>query len=612
MEVVNNINSLNYLSVTMVSPEIKIGNIEHNTEQIVDTIRKHSNDTNLLIFPELTLTGATCGDWFFEQEHHNEIIDAIKRIVMVSYEKHSTLILGSPFPIDDSLIDAALFISEGKLLGVVPRTKKCRWFNVLNKHSIMFNGYDVPISDLLIFTSFCKIGIIVGKPDVISLSKLTNAEVIACIDATPYSICNSISEEIHSLSKTSQQAIIYVNAGANESSTDGVFFPQHYVKECGGELVTETMNDYITRTTTAEIDLDIIRGKLCKNIRFVEHNENTEIRFDFAEKEIRDIHREYRGFKEYTSDENCRQILEMQATAIARRLRAINIQNLVLGVSGGVDSTIALLASVRSFDMLKYDRKNIHTISLPGFGTTTDSNTIAQDLAESLGVNYKTISIAPMVRQHFKDIEYEHTDANVVYENAQARARAMVLFDYANKVNGLVVGTGDMSEIALGWATYNGDHISNYNPNAGIPKTIMQSMLRFFASNSKIFALEGKETMLSNALTKVVERPISPELLPQDAQGKGQETEEILGPYEIHDFFIYYYLNYFMSDSKLLFIAKNTFRDKYYDALLEECLVLFRKRFRQNQYKRSCACDGPAIFGISMSPRGELMYPSDM
>ena len=684
-----NINELNFLTVQLISPEIKLGDVTHNAEIIIELIEANANHANLLVFPELCLTGATCGDMFFYDDLISKINDAIYHIVKISYPTQATIIIGTPMLLNGKLTNCALFISNGKLLGIVPKQLKNRWFSPATTSSIIFNGYDVAVAENIVFSSFCKIGICVGAISIEKFNQLKDAEIIACIDAQPYSFerQNHINE-LKYLSKIANQAIVYVNSNANESTTDFVFNNPMAIVECGKALINKDIattntstveNSYCAKAPTvqnnsdtvglatvennfensnfsfetkhysADIDIDIIRGtrkkEFIKNksaqcdfdgnkcdfgVNFnVNENANKSkiVAFDFAEKNIKSIARYIKNsnfsVQSFYEDpfatkqisnsanphsnvySNVYSIIDAQAYSLAKRMKHININSVVLGISGGIDSTLALLVCVRCFEILQYDKKNINAISMPGLGTSFDSIEIAKNLANLLGVTYIEIPINDAVLQHFRAINHPANQQDIVFENAQARQRTLILFDYANKINGIVVGTGDMSEIALGWSTFNGDHISNYNVNCGVPKTVAIAILEFFVRH-KFYSIS-----LENQLERILKRPISPELLPIDNSGGMQSTEEIIGPYELHDFFLYYHLSYFLTVEKLLFIAKYTFSGKYSEESIEKYFEIFMDRFVSNQYKRSCSADGASIYEISLSPRTGLFFPSD-
>jgi NAD+ synthase (glutamine-hydrolysing) len=568
------------------------------------------------------------------------------------------VIFGTPFLINGNLANCALFISCGKLLGIIPKQMQNRWFDATNTTTINYNdldgkNYEIQVSDNLIFTgnfnnseneksqnynslSNCKIGICVGFPSVNNLYKLAESEVAIFIDSKPYSFEKSknLQQEIISLSKISKQAIIYLDSNANESTTDFVYNSNMYISECGKLLNNNDLDEnsfFETKTISAEIDIDIIRGIKKKSENLTEKvatfNNLININFDFPLKNTTEICSFFDDKKisnysdpfftnEIENTSKALEIIDIQALGLAKRLKSTNLKSVVIGVSGGIDSTLALLVCERCFEILQYDKKNIFAISMPGLGTSSNTKNLAKELAEILEVTFTEVSINQAVKQHFKDINHDENKMDLVYENSQARQRTMILFDFANKIGGIVIGTGDMSEIALGWSTYNADHISNYNVNAGIPKTVAKSILQNFANysrnNDKNLSINSDiKSKKAKILAEILKNPISPELLPAEKTGKIQATEEILGPYELHDFFLFYHLSYFLSKEKLLFIANFTFKNIYEVAIIEKTLNIFWKRFHLNQYKRSCSADGVNIFEISLSPRNGFIFPSD-
>jgi NAD+ synthase (glutamine-hydrolysing) len=662
MKTYTNLNELNFVSVLLVSPSIKIGDVEYNTNLIINEIEKNVDNTNLIVFPELCLTGNTCGDYFLNDNLVKELDNAIYSILKASYNSHSTIILGTCVSINEKLLNCALFISDGKLLGIVPKNSNSRWFGYPDIDSIIVNGYDVKISSELIFQSFYKIGICFGSANINSLNLLSETEIVICLDSSPYSFTDKKDKTIRYISNVTNQAILYVGSNTNESSTDNVYYGELFACECGKTLannyyldvnnseknklsdkdvfdfslsanperISRILNypNFDTKHYKTEIDIDIIRGKRkhtnifnapkqncnCKN-KVIKKNEI--VKFDFITKKFDAIRRlskydksiyldPFNTYKIIHNPLQAFELLTIQALALAKRIKDINCKSLVIGVSSGVDSTLSLLVTVRCFEILGLNKKNIFAISLPGLATHSSSNEIAEQLCKALGVSYSIISISDCVHQHFKDIKHNKNNFNIVYENAQARMRTMVLLDIANAKKGILVGTGDMSESALGWCTFNGDHMSNYNVNGGVPKTVAQAILSSIINSDLFPQLAVKQLKL------ILNKPISPELIPSEKTGKIQATEEILGPYELHDFFLYYYVKYFFSKEKILYIASLAFEDKYSVKFIENTFNIFMKRFKQNQYKRNCSVDAPAIYDISLSPRGGLVFPSDM
>ncbi|MBR3091306.1 MAG: NAD(+) synthase, partial [Bacteroidetes bacterium] len=586
-----NLLKYNYLPFQIIAPEIKIANIEYNTEVIISEINKHSKETNLIIFPELVLTGSSCGDLFFSSDLINKIPNALTKIVHETKKNGVNVILGTPFLLNNKLYNVAVFISNGKVLGIVPKNLKTRWFsdytNIDDEYTeILFDDYFVPFDDKLVFNcdnlSDCKIMIHIGQPTIKSYYNLLGAQVIVNLNTLPYSIEQNSEDLIKQISKLNNQGIIYVNSNASESTTDNVYGNTILVCEAGNVVNKETTLQLETQTLKSELDLDIInslqRKESCCDINYYSIDFNLKSKNSELSRSV--IQSPY--FNNCNTDDlikKCNNILEIQALGLAKRISSINVKNLVIGISGGVDSTLALLAAIRTCDILGISRKNIFTIMMPGFATTSKTKNNSYKLAELLGTNIIKIPIVKAVTQHLKDIDHNINDTNVVYENAQARMRSMILFDYANKVGGIVVGTGDASEIALGWSTYNGDHISNYNVNAGIPKSIAQAIIRVFAENE----IKNGEREIGNVLLSILSTPISPELVGNSGKSITQETEKILGPYILHDFFIWYYCKYHLSQEKIVFLASIAFSDIKKEDILKY-LKLFFKRFYQNQY----------------------------
>ncbi|MCL2039001.1 MAG: NAD(+) synthase [Bacteroidetes bacterium] len=609
MKTYKNLNELNYLSVMLISPDIKAADIEYNKKLIIDEIEKHANNTNLLVFPELCLTGSTIGDYFFNDDLPKKIDAAIYDILIESYNFHATIILGTCVCINQKLINCALFISDGKLLGIVPKNSCSRWFNLPDVDKIMINGYDVKVSNNLIFQSFCKIGICFGKENI---TFLNDSEIVICFETLPYIFNKNDQEIIKAISNINNQAIFYIGANSNESTTDYFYFNELFACECGKNIEGDRTNYNCNKF---EVDIDIIRGERKHNKIFNGQNtiynfKNEVVKFDFLDKDFSKINRKYAdpfNANDISNDPRLVElILPIQAFALAKRMKAINCKSVVIGVSAGIDSTLALLVAIKTFNILGLDKKNIYAISMPAPATSIETNEISKKLCNALGVSYSVIPITDSVKQHLKDIGHNNKDLDIVYENTQARMRTMILLNIANQKKGIVVGTGDMSEIALGWNTFNGDHISNYNVNAGIPKTVAKAML------SAIINTSWLSNIANNQIKNILEKPISPELIPADKTGKIQATEEILGSYELHDFFLYYYIKYFLSEEKILYIANLTFAEKYTNDIIKSTFQTFLKRFKLSQYKRNCSVDGPSIFGISLSPRGGLVLPSDM
>ena len=631
MSLFNSITDYNYLPIKIVSPKIKVGNINYNTNTIIDVIKSNVESSRILIFPELVLTGASCGDMFYSDDLLNKIPESIEKILLSTKEYSATVIFGAPLLIESKIYNIATIASCGSIIGLVPQGAPNRWFaagkdladthvniNSNIKNILISNKLVLNYSEFFNYNTSCKIGIHIGDISLEEYLFLRDLQVVVHLDSRHYKINNTREELIKQVSLLNNQAIIYINSNSSESSTDGVYGGTLLVSEAGRIVANTSTLQLDTQYLDAEIDLDIIKSLRKNKSSSSAETEKIEVDFCTLSKQnkqgatcnlSRTISKmpflsEYQSNADIKNNlETYEKILELQALALAKRISHLSMNKIVIGVSGGVDSTLALLAAVRAFELLKLDTKNIIAITMPGFATTNRTKNNAYKLADLLQVTLIEIPINKAVSQHLEDIE--HKEINVVYENAQARMRTMILFDYANKIGGLVVGTGDLSEIALGWSTYNGDHISNYNINAGIPKTIAQNML-LNLYKSKIYRPDIRNE-LEKILCDIVSTPISPELL-----SESQETEKIIGPYRLHDFFLWYYVKYNLSHSKIRFLSSVAFKDEFTDEEINKYLNIFLSRFVANQYKRSCSTDGPDIFGISLSPRGFFLLPSDI
>ena len=403
-------------------------------------------------------------------------------------------------------------------------------------------------------------------------------------------------------------AVIYSDSGFGESTTDMVFSGQNIISE-NASLLAESKR-FTTGIIYADIDVRKLSAERRKTNTFTKSDDNnfTSVYFDMPIKHT-ELIREFSQTPFIPSnksdlDARCEEIITMQATGLATRLAHTGIQNAVLGLSGGLDSTLALIVCVHAFDMLGIDRKNIHTVTMPCFGTTKRTKSNAQLLAEAYGVSFEDINITKAVRQHFADINHDESVTNITYENSQARERTQILMDLSNKYNGLVIGTGDLSELALGWATYNGDHMSMYAVNVSIPKTLVRYLTAYEAQHS--------EGVLKTVLLDVLDTPVSPELLPPDKNGEiAQKTEDVVGPYELHDFFLYYLVRFGFEPNKIYYLAKKSFAGKYDNATIKKWLTTFVRRFFTQQFKRSCLPDGPKVGSVTLSPRSDWRMPSD-
>ena len=621
-----------FIKIAAVSPAVTVGNVEKNCNEIINMLEKAKNQrVQIAVFPELSLCGYTCGDLF----HQKTLIDAcysgIMKICEYSKAFNGYIAVGSPIKYNGKLYNCAVMINNGKVLGIVPKTYipnyneyyELRWFESGKGVSGVVNLSDnqtAIIDSGLIFSvnEDTKIGIEICEdlwapcPPSIALAQ-QGANIILNLSASN----EAVTKNDYRKSLVKQQsarlfcAYAYASAGVGESTTDLVFSGACTVAE-NGSLLAEGQRFSLDGTmAVADIDIDKLNAmRQLQNTFTCDNSGNTVL----ADKELPFLDEAYieRNFDpnpfvpsdDRERDERCREILAIQSSGLAKRMLHTKTQKLVLGISGGLDSTLALLVAVRTTEMLKIPNENIICITMPGFGTTDLTYSNACALVKSLGATLKEISIKDACIQHFKDIGHDAEIHDVTYENTQARERTQILMDYANKVGGLLVGTGDLSELALGWCTYNGDHMSMYGVNASVPKTLVRHLVRNIADNS------GRET--AEILYSVLDTPVSPELLPPDKDGKiEQKTEDTLGPYEVHDFYLYHFLRFGTKPEKLLFMAKKAFCGTYDEERLRKWLEIFIKRFFNSQFKRSCLPDGPKVGSVSLSPRGDWRMPSD-
>lgn len=621
-----------FIKIAAVSPAVTVGNVEKNCNEIINMLEKAKNQmVQIAVFPELSLCGYTCGDLF----HQKALIDAcysgIMKICEYSKAFNGYIAVGSPIKYNGKLYNCAVMINNGKVLGIVPKTYipnyneyyELRWFESGKGVSGVVNLSDnqtAIIDSGLIFSvnEDTKIGIELCEdlwapcPPSIALAQ-QGANIILNLSASN----EAVTKNDYRKSLVKQQsarlfcAYAYASAGVGESTTDLVFSGACTVAE-NGSLLAEGQRFSLDGTmAVADIDIDKLNAmRQLQNTFTCDNSGNTVL----ADKELPFLDEAYieRNFDpnpfvpsdDRERDERCREILAIQSSGLAKRMLHTKTQKLVLGISGGLDSTLALLVAVRTTEMLKIPNENIICITMPGFGTTDLTYSNACALVKSLGATLKEISIKDACIQHFKDIGHDAEIHDVTYENTQARERTQILMDYANKVGGLLVGTGDLSELALGWCTYNGDHMSMYGVNASVPKTLVRHLVRNIADNS------GRET--AEILYSVLDTPVSPELLPPDKDGKiEQKTEDTLGPYEVHDFYLYHFLRFGTKPEKLLFMAKKAFCGTYDEERLRKWLEIFIKRFFNSQFKRSCLPDGPKVGSVSLSPRGDWRMPSD-
>lgn len=630
-----------YVKVGAAVPKLKLADCVYNKEQILEIIKEAAaKGVRVLSFPELCLTGYTCADLFLQRPLLEAAEKAVAEIAEAVKEIDMFILLGTPVALDSQAFNCAAALYKGEILGLVPKTHlpnysefaEERWFSSADDllvERITYAGQDVPIGADLLFAAAgipdLKIGVEICEDLWVPIPPSSYQALYGATLLLNLSASNDLSGKadyrkhlVTAHSSRCMAAYVYVSAGIGESTQDAVFGGHSMICE-NGELFSETERfSRENQLIYADIDLEILTGERRKHTTFLSHLQKAEmhrfyrlVTFDMtADDTLENWSRPLTATPFHPNAENedayCKDIFSIQTVGLARRMEHTHSDSLVIGISGGLDSTLALLVCVKACDYLGIDRSKVLGVTMPGFGTTDRTYQNALTLMKSLGITMKEIPIRDAVTQHFKDIDHDINLHNVTYENAQARERTQILMDLANKYNGLVVGTGDLSELALGWATYNGDHMSMYGVNGGIPKTLIRVLVKWVATNGEV------DADASAALLDVLDTPVSPELLPPDKDGKiNQKTEDLVGPYELHDFFLYYILHYGYHPAKILFLAEKAFNGEYDRETLLKWLKNFYRRFFIQQFKRSCLPDGPKVGDISLSPRGDWRMPTD-
>lgn len=623
------------LRLGVVTPELRVADVDFNIEQICQVARQASQQQcRLLLFPELCLTGYTCADLFFQQHLQTKVEQGLVGLAQFSATEELTLIVGAPLSVSGRLFNCAVLIANGEICGAVPKTflpnsgefYEQRWFCSGTERSsnyILIENQQIPFGDDLLFRasdfSECLLGIEICE-DAWSVAPpsgsqaLAGATLLLNLSASP----EILGKEAYRRALVSAQsarclaAYAYASAGPNESSTDLVFSGHSLIAE-NGQILTETERfQFESQLAVADIDLQRLVGERQRNSSFAsghpEHNFRIQS-FQLTTCPVHELRRPLARTPFVPPDDaernaRCQEIFLLQTSGLVKRLRHTGSKQVVIGLSGGLDSTLALLVTVKAFERLGLNRQGIVAVTMPGFGTTKRTRGNAGELAELLGTELRIVPIDAAVVQHFADIGHDQTCHDITYENSQARERTQILMDIANQVGGLVIGTGDLSELALGWCTYNGDHMSMYGVNSGVPKTLVRYLVAWCAQ----VEFSGRT---SQVLEDVCATPVSPELLPPDADGNiGQLTEKVVGPYELHDFFLYQVVRMHFAPAKVLFLAEQAFSDLPRKELLH-WLQQFYRRFFSQQFKRSCLPDGPKVGTVALSPRGDWRMPSD-
>ena len=663
-----------FVKAASATPAIRVADPVYNAQVICEQMEEAvSHGAKIVVFPELCITGYTCGDLFLQNLLLEEAKEALLRITAQTAKMDAVILVGLPIEKDGRLYNVAAVLHHGDILGMIPKKNipsygefyegrhfssgkgveglKDITYRNINDDSFISGSYilknfklesqeeyddeyddeydeefdetedTVSVGTNLLFKcvnfdnftfsiEICEDLWVPNPPS--TNHAIAGATVIANLSASDETVGKDTYRTglVTGQSARTLSAYIYADAGEGESTTDLVFAGHNIIAE-NGAIIAQS-DKFTNGITYGEIDLDKIAAERARMTTFVSgqdiDSEYEEIEI-YLEEEKFDFSRvidnaPFVPSNESERDKRCEEILSIQTMGLKKRLEHTNCKNAVVGISGGLDSTLALLVTVRAFDSLNIDRKGIIAVTMPGFGTTDRTYNNALKMIEKLGCTLKEVNIAEAVKLHLKQIGHDINIHDVTYENAQARQRTYLLMDFANKYNGMVIGTGDMSELALGWATYNGDHMSMYGVNAGVPKTLVRHLVKYFADTT-----EEKE--LAKVLFDVLDTPVSPELLPPKDGKISQKTEDLVGPYELHDFFLYYVLRYGYNPKKVLFLANEAFKGIYDKETILKWLKTFYRRFFSQQFKRSCLPDGPKVGSVAVSPRGDLRMPSD-
>lgn len=621
-----------FIKVAAATPKIKVADPAYNTEEILKIIDEtEKNGASILVFSELTISGYTCGDLFLQQPLLTECKNQLLRIVKATENKSMLVVVGCPIVIKQKLYNCAVVISDGSILGIVPKTHLPNYSEFYElRHFTSGEGLE---EDLWFGEEFGYVNVAVNQlfkckeiPELVVACEICedlwvplppstyHAMAGATVICNPSASVETTTKESYRRSLVSNQsarllaAYIYADAGEGESTQDVVYSGHHLICE-NGSVLAEAKR-FTNEIIYADIDVQKLAAERRKMTSFPggQTDDYFEQEFSLEVKENK-ITRTFPKApfvpdNQDERDKRCDEILSLQSMGLKKRLEHTNCKHAVVGISGGLDSTLAVLVTARAFDLLDIPRENLICVTMPCFGTTDRTYQNAVSLIKELGATLKEVRIEKAVRQHFADIGHDENNHDVTYENSQARERTQILMDMANQYNGMVIGTGDMSELALGWATYNGDHMSMYAVNCSVPKTLVRYLVLYYAETT-----DNKK--LSEVLMDVLDTPVSPELLPPVDGVISQKTEDLVGPYELHDFFLYYMLRFGFPKSKLYRMAKLTFDGVYDDKTIKKWLDKFYWRFFSQQFKRSCLPDGPKVGSVAVSPRGDLRMPSD-
>lgn len=620
-----------FVRVAAAVPELKVADCNFNIQKIAELVKQaESEKVQVITFPELSITGYTCADLFFQQQLLADALLALKNLQVATFATTSVIIVGMPLQVENGLFNCAVVMQGGKLLAVVPKTHlpnnnefyEKRWFapaRAAQSTTVDVNGEKVPFGTDILFSDakfsfaieLCEDLWVPIPPS--SQHALHGADIIFNLSATNELIGKHdyLRGLICQQSARCNAGYVYASAGYGESTTDVVYAGNGVIAENGKLIAVSERFSFDPQLIVSDVDVEKLRSERLRNTNFANDRSPVQYRTVKLEAACYEKFELKRSFDKHpfvpsmqNRDASCAEIFSIQVGGLAKRWKHTHAETVVVGISGGLDSTLALLVCVKTADKLGFDRKRIVGITMPGFGTTDRTYNNAVQLMKSLGISWKEISIRDASLQHFKDIEHDMNVHDVTYENTQARERTQILMDIANQQRGLVIGTGDLSELALGWATYNGDHMSMYAVNSGVPKTLVRYLVDW--------ASHELDAESETVLQDVLDTPVSPELLPADENGLiSQKTEDLVGPYELHDFFLYYFVRFGFAPEKIFFLAKQTFADSYDELVIKKWLGIFMKRFFAQQFKRSCMPDGPKVGSINLSPRGDWRMPSD-
>ena len=627
---------MDFIKVGAACPTTRVSDINYNISKILDCIQNAENEKcKFLVFPELCITSYTCGDLFLQGYLIEKSLEAIKTILNETKNTDMLITVGSPFLHNSILYNVAFVFYKGSVLGIVPKSYipnysefyEKRWFSegldIKNTTVDLPFQKNVPFGTDLIFSSqIANFGIEICEDLWVTIPpssylSLMGAHIIGNLSASNELVSKADYRKslISNQSARCMCSYIYSSAGVHESTTDVLFSGHLLISENGSLLKENKRFQRENEVIYSYIDVFKLKSERMKNLSFRDATKNLSlspnfIKFEFDDISIYNFDRfidkhPFVPSSEQECDVRCKEIFNIQAASLAKRLEHTRCKKAVVGISGGLDSTLALLVIVKTFELLKLDKKNIVTITMPGFGTTDRTYNNAIELCNELGTDLREINIVKAALQHFEDIGHDKDIHDVTYENVQARERTQILMDIANKEGGLLIGTGDLSELALGWCTYNGDHMSMYSVNPSIPKTLVRYLVKYVAQNES-------NNVVSETLMDILDTPVSPELLPKDSTGEiTQKTEDIVGPYELHDFFLYHFIKHGSTKDRIFFLANHAFKDDYSEEEIQKWLDKFMYRFFTQQFKRSALPDGPKVGSISLSPRGDFRMPSD-